>query len=214
MKKWEVDSGKWGVERDKRDEVKVAMGDLFEQAEALQKDYQSRLPPVEKWDPPLSGDIDIRIDRDGHWYHEGSEIKRFELARLFSTILKREGDDYFLVTPVEKWRIQVEDAPFVVVDFSRRGSGDEQSLIFKTYTDDIVVADADHPIWLEHHKTEAGAADEPAPYIMVRNNLPALISRNVYYHLIDMALEAHNASSDRVEIKSEGQVFSLSVGSD
>lgn len=73
------------------------------------------LPPVEHWDPPLSGDIDIRIARDGTWYHEGAAIERPALVRLFAGLLKREGDEYFLVTPVEKWRIQVEDAPFVLV---------------------------------------------------------------------------------------------------
>lgn len=186
------------------------MSDLFEQAEALQKDYASRLPPVEKWNPPLSGDIDIRIARDGHWYHEGSEIHRHALVKLFSTILKREGDDYFLVTPVEKWRIQVEDAPFVVVDFSRQGKGADQSFVFKTFTDDIVIADEDHPVWIESRKGgEAGATDEQVPYIMVRKNLPGLISRNVYYHLIESALEEEQGEADRVAIRSRGQTFYL-----
>jgi uncharacterized protein len=183
------------------------MADLFEQAEALQEKYPStsRLPPVEKWNPPLSGDIDIRIARDGRWYHEGGEIKRFELVKLFSSILKREEDDYFLVTPVEKWRITVEDAPFVVVDFSRRGSGAEQTLIFKTWTGDLVVADATHPIWVEPRRG--------VPYIMVRNNLPGLISRNVYYPLIDIALEGGDANPERVEISSQGCRFPLAGAS-
>lgn len=186
------------------------MADLFEQAENLQKDYESRLPPVEKWNPPLSGDIDIRIARDGRWYHEGDEIKRFPLVKLFSSIIKREGDDYFLVTPVEKWRIAVEDAPFVVVDFTRRGSGAEQSLIFKTLTEDVVVADEAHPIWVSKpNEAEAKTSDEPVPYIMVRDNLPGLISRNVYYHLVDLALEGSDVSPDRVEIRSKGKTFSL-----
>lgn len=183
------------------------MADLFEQAQALQKDYPARLPPVEQWNPPLSGDIDIRIARDGRWYHEGDEIKRAELVKLFSTILKREGDDYYLVTPVEKWRIQVEEAPFLVVDFSRRGSGADQVLAFKTLTDDIVVADEEHPIWME-----PGRDGEPLPYVLVRNNLPALISRNVFYHLVDLALEANEASSERVEVRSSGRTFSLMAG--
>lgn len=188
------------------------MADLFEQAEALQKDYPSRLPPVDKWNPPLSGDIDIRIARDGRWYHEGEQIKRIELVKLFSTILKREGDDYFLVTPVEKWHIQVEDAPFLVVDFSRRGSGADQVLAFKTNIDDIVVADEAHPLWVESGRQgeNGGRADEPLPYIMVRDNLPGLISRNVYYHLIDLALEDSAVGPERVEIRSGGRSFSLS----
>ncbi|MCW8193474.1 DUF1285 domain-containing protein [Proteobacteria bacterium 005FR1] len=187
------------------------MSDFFEQAEALQKEYAAKLPPVEKWNPPLSGDIDIRIARDGRWYHEGSEIQRQKLVRLFSTILKREGDDYFLVTPVEKWRIQVEDAPFVVVDFSRQGRGADQKFVFKTGTDDIVVADQEHPLWVETRKVgEDGATEESVPYIIVRKNLPALISRNVYYHLIEVALEEEQGEADRVGIRSCGETFYLS----
>lgn len=187
------------------------MSDLFAQAETLQKDYESRLPPVEKWNPPLSGDIDIRIARDGRWYHEGDEIKRFELVKLFSSILKREGDDYFLVTPVEKWRIKVEDAPFVVVDFSRQGSGEAQSLVFKSWTEDVVVAGEEHPIWVERgaHGDSDNQENEALPYIMVRNNLPGLISRNVYYHLIDLALENGDVSPDKVVVRSKGKTFSL-----
>jgi hypothetical protein len=187
------------------------MPDLFEQAEALQKDYASRLPPVDKWNPPLSGDIEIRIARDGRWFHEGGEIKRFELVKLFSTILKREGDDYFLVTPVEKWRISVEDAPFVVVDFSRKGSGADQTFVFKTWTEDIVMADEEHPLWVEKRETEGESpqAEESVPYISVRNNLPGRISRNVYYHLIDQALESGQSEPDKVAIRSRGQIFYL-----
>lgn len=187
------------------------MADLFKQAESLQKEYESRLPPVEKWNPPLSGDIDIRIARDGRWYHEGQEIRRFELVKLFSSILKREGDDYFLVTPVEKWRITVDEAPFVVVDFNRHGSGADQSLIFKTWTEDVVVADEAHPIWVEAGRQHDGdeRGNEAAPYIMVRNNMPGLISRNVYYHLIDLAMENSDANADQVAVRSKGSTFSL-----
>ncbi|MGQ9425288.1 DUF1285 domain-containing protein [Gilvimarinus sp. F26214L] len=181
------------------------MSDLFQQAEALQKEHKSGLPPVHKWNPPLSGDIDIRIARDGRWFHEGEEIKRFELVKLFSTILKREGDEYFLVTPVEKWRITVDDAPLVVVDFSRRGSGADQSLIFKTWTEDLVEADQEHPLWVEEHD------GEPVPYVMVRNNLPALIGRNVYYHLVELALESARDDSEPVVISSKGASFSLAA---
>lgn len=187
------------------------MADFFAQAEALQREYVSRLPPVEKWNPPFSGDIDIRIARDGRWFHEGGEIKRDGLVKLFSSILKREGDDFFLVTPVEKWRLSVEDAPFVVVDFSRQGAGADQAFIFKTRTDDIVVADAEHPLWVESRGTvgEGDKAEETVPYIMVRNNLPGRISRNVYYHLIDLALEDEPIAAEKVAIRSRGQIFHL-----
>lgn len=183
------------------------MDDLFAQAEALQKDYSNSLPPVEQWDPPLSGDIDICIQRDGRWFHEGDEIRRHELVKLFSSILKREDDEYFLVTPVEKWRIKVEDVPFVVVDFDRRGRGEDQVLAFKTSTDDVVVAGPEHPIWVEF-KTLPDGSGEPAPYILVRRNLAGLLSRNVFYHLVDLALE--NDGNEAITITSQGQEFPLS----
>lgn len=178
--------------------------DLFSQIEALQKEHGSR-PPVDKWNPALSGDIDIRIAHDGRWFHEGDEIRRLPLVKLFASILKREGDDYFLVTPVEKWRIQVEDAPLVVVDFSRRGKGEAQQLAFKTNTDDIVVADEDHPIKLQ--KRGEGGVDQLLPYLIVRDNLPARINRNVYYHLVDMALA--EGGDEAVMVRSCGCSFPL-----
>lgn len=182
------------------------MNDLFAQAEALQKDYASRLPPVDQWDPPLSGDIDICITRDGRWFHEGDEFRRHELVKLFASILKREGDDYFLVTPVEKWRIRVEDVPFAVVDFDRQGSGSEQVLAFKTATDDVVIAGQEHPIWVDSQPLSDGT-EEPAPYIMVRNNMAGRISRNVFYHLVDLALE--NGDGDTIAVTSQGVNFPL-----
>lgn len=143
------------------------------------------LPPVEKWNPPLSGDLDMRIARDGTWFHEGTPINREGLVRLFSTILKREGDDYFLVTPVEKWRIEVEDAPFVAVDFEAEGVGEAQSLVFETNVGDRVVAGTDTPIRVERDD-ETG---EPSPYVMVRDGLEALIDRKSFYRLVEIGEE-------------------------
>ncbi|KZY36742.1 proteophosphoglycan precursor, partial [Roseovarius sp. HI0049] len=138
-------------------------------------------PPVHLWTPDLSGDIDIRIARDGTWFHEGTPINREGLVRLFSTILKREGDDYFLVTPVEKWRIEVEDAPFVAVDFEAEGAGAQQSLIFETNVGDRVVAGEETPIRVERDE-ETG---EPSPYVMIRDGLEALIDRKSFYRLVE-----------------------------
>jgi len=138
------------------------------------------LPPVHLWNPPLSGDIDILIRKDGAWLHEGGIIGREALVRLFSRILRREGDETFLVTPVEKWRIRVEDAPFTAVRVDRVGD----DLSFLTNVGDEVVAGPDHPI-----RVQAAADGAPRPYLGVRGGLEALITRPVFYELANLAEE-------------------------
>ncbi|MBA56219.1 MAG: hypothetical protein CMK89_17345 [Pseudomonadales bacterium] len=165
---------------------------------------EKKLPPLEKWSPPFSGDLDMRIQRDGKWFYLGSEIKRQALVNLFSTILLREGDEYFLITPVEKYRIQVEDAPFVAVLVEQVEGERGPALRFETNVGDIVVAGPEHPIRVEVDD-ETG---EPAPYILVRKNLEALISRNVFYQLVDQA-EMQEGTSNELFIVSDGQKFSL-----
>jgi hypothetical protein len=143
------------------------------------------LPPVETWHPENGRDIDIRIDRDGSWYHEGTRITRQRLVRLFSTVLRREGDDYFLVTPAEKCRIRVDDAPFVVVLLDVEGEGDRQMLRFTTGTGDVFALDAAHPLRIELDP----ATGEPSPYVLVRRGLEARLSRPVYYQLAELLTE-------------------------
>ena len=140
------------------------------------------LPPVEQWNPPFCGDLDIRISRDGTWFYMGTPIERPELARVFSTILKREGDKYFLVTPVEKVGITVDDAPFLAVDFHVTGSGSAQVLEFTTSMGDQTKASAEDPLRIERD-ADTG---EPAPYVHVRRGLEALIDRKSFYRLIDI----------------------------
>lgn len=140
------------------------------------------LPPVHEWNPPFLGDIDMRIARDGTWFYEGSPIRRPGLVRLFSTILRRDGDAYFLVTPVEKVGITVEDAPFVAVDFEMTGDGPDMSLTFETNVGDHVTAGPEHPIRVTH----ADATGEPSPYVMVRAGLDALIDRKSFYRLAEI----------------------------
>ena len=140
------------------------------------------LPPVHLWNPPFCGDLDMRIARDGTWFYQGTPIGRAELVRLFSTILKREGDDYFLVTPVEKVGITVDDAPFVAVDFEAAGTGDAQVLTFTTNVGDKIAAGPEAPIRVER-KPSTG---EPAPYVLVRSNLEALIDRKSFYRLVEI----------------------------
>ncbi|MBY6113826.1 DUF1285 domain-containing protein [Mameliella alba] len=140
------------------------------------------LPPVHKWNPPFCGDLDMRIARDGTWFYLGTPIGRFELVRLFSSILRKDGDDYFLVTPVEKVGITVEDAPFVAVDFEVEGQGESQVLTFETHVGDFAPAGPDHPIRVVRDP-ESG---EPSPYVLVRANLEALIDRKSFYRLVDL----------------------------
>ncbi|WP_294612701.1 DUF1285 domain-containing protein [uncultured Roseovarius sp.] len=142
------------------------------------------LPPVHLWNPPFCGDLDMRIARDGTWFYLGTPIGRVELVRLFSTILRRDGDDYFLVTPVEKVGITVDDAPFVAVDFEVSGTGESQELRFETNVGDHMTADPDHPIRVIRDP-ETG---EPSPYVLVRTNLEALIDRKSFYRLVDIGV--------------------------
>lgn len=141
--------------------------------------------PVHLWNPPFCGDLDIRIARDGTWYYLGTPIGRAPLVRLFSSILKREGDRYFLVTPVEKVGITVDDAPFVAVDFTVEGTGPGQRLSFLTQVGDTVTAGAEHPVRVVHDP-ESG---EPSPYIHVRRGLEALIDRKSFYRLAELGVE-------------------------
>lgn len=141
---------------------------------------ERRLPPVEQWNPSHCGDSDMRIARDGTWFHQGSPIGRPAMVRLFSTILRREPDGrHVLVTPVEKLDIEVEDAPFVAVEV--KAENDE--LAFRLNTGEIVIADADHPLRFE------GKADGPHPYLAVRGGMEALVARTVWYELANLALE-------------------------
>lgn len=142
------------------------------------------LPPVETWNPPFCGDIDMEIRRDGTWFYEGTPIGRPGLVKLFASILIREGDDYFLVTPVEKVGIRVQDAPFVAVDFEASGEGQAQRLTFTTNLEDITVAGPEAPLRFVRDD-ETG---EPSPYVRVRRNLEALIDRKSFYRLVDLGV--------------------------
>jgi len=164
-----------------------------------------RLPPVDKWNPPLSGDIDIRITRQGIWFHEGGEIKRQPLVKLFSSILKRENSEYFLVTPVEKWRIQVEDAPFFFTVLGVEHRGDEQALVLTSSTDDVVIVSREHPLRV----AVDAVSGEPSPYIRVRGGMEGLLSRSVYYQLADISEAQQVAGEEILGVSSMGCFFSL-----
>jgi hypothetical protein len=166
---------------------------------------QRSLPPVDRWKPAHCGDIDIRIARDGTWFHMGSPIGRRELVRLFSTILRRDGDDYVLVTPAEKMRILVEDAPFLAVLMDVEGHGRDQRLVFTTNVGDVAVADADNPIRVETDTV----SEAPAPYVHVRRGLEARIARAVFYQLADLAVPGEGEYRDLLGVWSGGAFFPL-----
>src|SRR5690606_8695214 len=161
---------------------------------------QSPKPPLEKWQPALSGDIDIRIDGRGDWYHEGTMIQRHALVKLFASILRRESDgEYYLVTPVEKWRVRVEDAPLFAVDMEIVDV-DERKIWFRLNVDDLVLLDSVHALDMRAH---AGA--EAQPYLQLDNGLAAKLTTSVFYRLVDAAEQR----DDELGVRSAGQWFSL-----
>ena len=160
------------------------------------------LPPVHLWNPPFCGDLDMQIKRDGSWVHEGGKINRPEMVRLFSSILKKEGDVYFLVTPVEKVGITVEDAPFAAVDLDVFDNDGAQTLVFTTQVGDEVEANVDHPIRFEQNE----ASEQPAVYVMVRAGLEARLDRKSFYRLIDLGVEQEHEGTRMFGVTS-GDVF-------
>jgi hypothetical protein len=159
------------------------------------------LPPVHLWNPAHCGDIDIVIRRDGAWMHEGTPIGREALVRLFSTVLRKDPDGFHLVTPVEKLKITVEDAPFVAVRVDRVG----EALRFLTNVGDVVEAGPENPIRVDTH----AATGEPAPYVHVRRGLEARIARPVFYELAEMAETRETEAGPQAGVASNGAWFPI-----
>jgi hypothetical protein len=169
-------------------------------AEIARLAEEKKLPPVDKWNPSHCGDSEMRIARDGTWFHQGSPIGRQAMVRLFSTILRREPDGGFvLVTPVEKLAIEVEDAPFVAVELKVDGEGESMSLAFRLNTGDVVIAGPGHALRFE------SGPEGPHPYLEVRGGLDALVARPVYYELAELAL----AGGDPAGLWSGGAFFPM-----
>lgn len=166
----------------------------------------SQPAPVHLWNPDLSGDIDIVVKRDGRWIHEGTEIKREEIVKVFCNILLLENDEYFLITPVEKWRIDVEDAPFLVVGLEEVETEQGNGLKLHTKTGESFVLGAEHPLDVEY---KSGVEGEPSPYALVRTNLKALIARNVFYELAELATVEEDVDTSTMVVYSQGQRFVL-----
>lgn len=155
-------------------------------------------------DPPYGGDIDMRIARDGSWHYQGTPILRPALVRLFSTVLRKEGDRYVLVTPVERFGVTVEDAPFVAVEMTRTIEGSQQILRFRTNVDDWVRADRDHPL-----RFETGEADGLKPYVRVRGDLWALVKRALAFDLIALGEIREHDGASHFGVASAGAFFPI-----
>lgn len=164
------------------------------------------LPPVERWNPPFCGDLDMEIRRDGTWFYLGTPIGRMPLVQLFSTVLRKDADGKtYLVTPVEKVGIRVVDAPFVAVEMNVSGSGDAQVLTFRTNVGDVVEAGPEHPLRFVDEDGTGGLK----PYVLVRGRLEALVARPVMYELAEHGEEIDVGGRPMFAVRSNGQVFPI-----
>jgi uncharacterized protein len=183
-----------------RPPLDLAAMSLGQVAQAL---ADNKLPPVDQWNPAHCGDSEMRIARDGTWYHQGSPIGREAMVRLFSTILRREADGrYVLVTPGEKLDIVVEDTPFIAVEVKSEGEGPARRLAFRLNTGDLVVAGGHNALRVEETR------DGPAPLLHVRGGMDARLARPVFYELAEIALAEGHAP---LGLWSDGVFFAMSA---
>lgn len=192
-----------GTDEKSPDVVTSGLGGL----EALLKEQaDDRLPPVDTWNPPYCGDIGMRIAGDGVWFYSGSPIGRKPLVRLFSRVLRKDADGkHYLVTPVEKVDVAVDDAPFLAVEMEVAGVDREQALTFRTNVDDVVRCDGEHPLRFVPQPHSGGLK----PYLLVRGRLEALVTRAVYYDLVALAVHEGAAADAPLGIWSGGAFFPL-----
>ncbi|MDR7121149.1 DUF1285 domain-containing protein [Rheinheimera soli] len=174
--------------------------DLKQLQLSLQSPY---LAPIELWDPAFCGDIPIRIDRHGGWFYLDSKIQRPELVQLFASVLTRQQQEYFLLTPVEKVRIQVEDAAFVIVAIEQK-TGETPTLVATTNLADQVLITAEYPLFLQPQPD-----GQLLPYLRLWRGLTAKFSRAAYYQLVDLALPIQNKGKTTLHIYSAGENFEL-----
>jgi hypothetical protein len=167
-------------------------------------------PPVHLWNPPFCGDLDMEIRRDGTWFYLGTPIGRHALVKLFSSIIRKDGDDYFLVTPAERVGIRVVDAPFVAVDADVSGAGAGQTIAFTTNVEDGVTAGPDHPIRV----TRDPETGEPSPYVLIRRNLEALIDRKTFYRLVELGAHHEVEGESWFGLWSDGAFFPVIPSAD
>lgn len=184
---------------------------LFSDLLSESKKYSDTLPPIHQWHPELSGDIAIGIDREGRWFHDSVEIKRASIITLFSKLLKLEESDYFLVSPNEKWRIQVDVAPLFVISASLEVRQGHQAIVCQTLTGDTILIGRDNPLQMKQDV----ANEQIYPLLLVRDNISALISRATFYQLVDWSIcRIHQDGQKEQLIESMGCEFSLGLYSD
>jgi len=162
-------------------------------------------PPVERWNPPFCGDLDMRIAADGTWFYLKTPIGRPALVKLFASVLKREGDNYFLVTPVEKCGITVDDAPFLAVELNVENGAEGRVLHFRTNVDDWVECGPQHALRFE---PEAGTGGLK-PYLHVRRDLWAKVTRTLFFDLVDIGEEREVDGKAMFGVASMGAFFAM-----
>jgi uncharacterized protein len=188
--------------------AKTGQGGLDRLAASLSREKGS-LPPVDRWNPPFCGDIDMRIAADGTWFYQKSPIGRAALVRLFASILKREDDNYFLVTPVEKVGIVVDDAPFLAVELAVEHGAGGQAFSFRTNVDDLIQAGPGHALRFE---PEAGTGGLK-PYLHVRRDLWAKVTRALFYDLVALGEERDVDGKAMFGVASNGEFFPMAEAS-
>src|SRR5450631_3077115 len=183
----------------------LGIGGLEGIAAALPHDGGRALPPVERWNPPFCGDIDMRIASDGTWFYQKTPIGRPALVKLFASIIKREGDKYFLVTPVEKCGITVDDAPFLAVELKAEEGARGRILHFRTNVDDWVACGPDHLLRFEPEAATGGLK----PYLHVRRDLWAKVTRTLFYDLVELGEERSVGGQRMFGIASDREFFAM-----
>ena len=165
--------------------------------------------PTPFWNPPDCGDIDMRIAADGTWFYCGSPIGRAPLVQLFASIMRKEGDRYVLVTPVEKVGVKVDDAPFLAVEMRVEHETCQPRIVFRTNVEDTVTVDSEHPLRFEH-----GASQGLKPYVKVRGDLWALVKRALFYDLVALGRTERVGTEDWFGVRSSGLFFPMCPASE
>ena len=188
--------------------AKAGQGGLEALTASLPRENRG-MPPVERWNPPYCGDIDMRIAADGTWFYQKTPIGRQALVKLFASVLKREGDKYFLVTPVEKVGIVVDDAPFLAVEMTVSSGGRGRTLEFRTNVDDRVAAGPGHALRFEQQPANGGLK----PYLHVRRDLWAKVTRALFYDLVALGEERDINGKAMFGVVSHGEFFAMAEAS-
>lgn len=185
--------------------AKAGQAELDSITGAVSRAAAKGLPPVERWNPPFCGDLDMRIAADGTWYYLKTPIGRPALVKLFASVLKREDDKYFLVTPVEKCGIQIEDAPFLAVEMNVEQRASGRVLHFRTNVDDWVACGPEHALRFEPETGTGGLK----PYLHVRRDLWAKVTRTLFFDLVELGEERDVAGRPMFGVVSMGSFFAM-----